>query len=321
MLLISRISYVAAVYENVWYLCLIQDGLSSAALFAEMVVALRDQDEEEASDSASASVTAVTTTTKSPSITTTAIAATTSAVSARPPSISTEKAPAIGDKPTGTKPTNYNLRAAPPPPVLLTAGMASSPLVSPTTTLESYSSSSSSPPWSPVMATAADPFGAKEGGEEGVVQEQQQQLQLQQLQGQVTELQQEVEKKPKQQAQKKFSSVVRRRLKALHERYGEFAEENGYVRCEDREASMRQCFTLFGSICVRMFFFCKRCEITLYCLVIGSTLGAGWGWHVFRVFPFAGFWLLFDEISPNVLCTINLREQSAIWLFNAGILD
>ena len=33
------------------------------------------------------------------------------------------------------------------------------------------------------------------------------------------------------------SSVLRRRLKALHERYGEFAEENGYVRCEDKEVS------------------------------------------------------------------------------------
>lgn len=31
------------------------------------------------------------------------------------------------------------------------------------------------------------------------------------------------------------SSVLLRRLKALHERYGEFAEENGYVRCEDTE--------------------------------------------------------------------------------------
>lgn len=30
-------------------------------------------------------------------------------------------------------------------------------------------------------------------------------------------------------------SLLRRRLKYLHERYGEFAEDNGYVRCEDSE--------------------------------------------------------------------------------------
>lgn len=30
-------------------------------------------------------------------------------------------------------------------------------------------------------------------------------------------------------------SLLRRRLHALHERYGEFAEDNGYVRCEDTE--------------------------------------------------------------------------------------
>lgn len=29
------------------------------------------------------------------------------------------------------------------------------------------------------------------------------------------------------------SCVLTRRLKAIHQRYGEFAEENGYVRCED----------------------------------------------------------------------------------------
>lgn len=35
------------------------------------------------------------------------------------------------------------------------------------------------------------------------------------------------------------SSVLLRHLKALHERYGEFAEENGYVRCEDKEVRPR----------------------------------------------------------------------------------
>lgn len=33
------------------------------------------------------------------------------------------------------------------------------------------------------------------------------------------------------------SSVLQRRLKDLHGRYGEFAEDNGYVRCEDAEVS------------------------------------------------------------------------------------
>lgn len=36
-----------------------------------------------------------------------------------------------------------------------------------------------------------------------------------------------------------FSSVLLRRLQALHQRYGEFAEENGYVRCEDKEVCAR----------------------------------------------------------------------------------
>lgn len=36
------------------------------------------------------------------------------------------------------------------------------------------------------------------------------------------------------------SSVLLRRLKALHERYGEFAEENGYVRCEDTEVRKKR---------------------------------------------------------------------------------
>ena len=42
------------------------------------------------------------------------------------------------------------------------------------------------------------------------------------------------------------SSVLRRRLKALHERYGEFAEENGYVRCEDKEVIDLVFFVLFA---------------------------------------------------------------------------
>lgn len=33
-------------------------------------------------------------------------------------------------------------------------------------------------------------------------------------------------------------SLLRRRLQALHQRYGEFAEDNGYVRCEDTEVRM-----------------------------------------------------------------------------------
>lgn len=41
-----------------------------------------------------------------------------------------------------------------------------------------------------------------------------------------------------QKSKKSVSSVLLRRVQALHKRYGEFAEENGYVRCEDTEVCL-----------------------------------------------------------------------------------
>lgn len=56
------------------------------------------------------------------------------------------------------------------------------------------------------------------------------------------------------QEETRFSSILCRRLRALHGRYGEFAEENGYVRCEDKEVRRSSVAMRVGrSLCAKVF--------------------------------------------------------------------
>lgn len=207
--------------------CMYQDGLSSAALFAEMRVALHDRDQDGGVEEGA------TTSSRTPSSSLSSLAS-----PAGPPAGSGGGAVATTSK-WSSGVAAVKAAATAPSSMFLTRGNngskgkddkspAEAPLYSPPS---SPSTVGASPPASPsaggghlrdstdprhdspafVVATGdIEPAAAAAVGVEG------------------------------EQDKRGCSSVLLRRLKSLHERYGEFAEENGYVRCEDAEVKEKR---------------------------------------------------------------------------------
>ena len=202
-----------------------QDGLSSAALFAEMRVALHDRQQDTGYEPESSTPSSALSTSSlsslacsAPSSTddaaptskwTSGVSAAVKAAATAPSSIFLTRGRGKGGSSGGTSKEDKSAEASPDSPPSSPSTVGASPPSSPSsgvgvhlrdsTTAFSSSASASAAP----AAAAADVEAAA-----GVAREQE---------------------------RRGCSSVLLRRLKALHERYGEFAEENGYVRCEDTE--------------------------------------------------------------------------------------
>ncbi|CAM9755587.1 unnamed protein product, partial [Ectocarpus sp. 8 AP-2014] len=238
-----------------------KDGLSSAALFAEMLVALRGQDEAKASSSAAAATAA----TEAEAVTSASPLSLTLRSPSSPPSACTSSSSSCSsslgfsdggrtvgpvETPSGSSGSSIVKAAAatvpstklsdgggggggggvekskgtpsdipPPSPSTVRASPPPSP-----SAVGDCSWDGSANPSSVAPVSAAAP-GATPGGtalgDEGSAGEQK--------------------------SKKSVSSVLLRRVQALHKRYGEFAEENGYVRCEDTEVVSKIFQRLRGS--------------------------------------------------------------------------
>ncbi|CAM9953061.1 unnamed protein product [Scytosiphon promiscuus] len=222
-----------------------KDGLSSAALFAEMLVALRDRDLSHENEAATTTLPAVVATEAR------AVFPAPSLLSSRPPLSSPLLAPLSSSSPS-TADCRKMVGPSPEAPACrkclpggeITKGCGAPPSNSPPS---SPSTVWASPPPSPAEAVglrsdstvmfppAVRPASPKEGAvpsgtsPTGAIDVEAAVTGDAPVASRADARDAELERRGG------VSSVLLRRLQALHERYGEFAEENGYVRCEDKE--------------------------------------------------------------------------------------
>ena len=205
-----------------------QDGLSSAALFAEMFVALRDRDSQALESKPQPELAIRTDLPDQPG-----------QALPLPHLEDTRDGPTKPDEDRAGNGAAVSNATAPPSPCCTTATVGAKSQSSPSTSPEDDMASALSPENeatsspSPQNEVTSSPSPGNEGMTSSPITDHAVSCACEGERDEGQQQDQQQERLPG------FSSVLVRRLQELHARYGEFAEENGYVRCDDAQVSER----------------------------------------------------------------------------------